>query len=195
MAQATKSSNARSSSSTKRRASGSKSSANGRSTSSRSRTSSRSQTRNGSTASKAASSKAKRTTSGAASKAAATPGQAAKEAASAGTKAAGKAIAAGAAKLKRPALVTGAAAAGVIGGVALKQRVDGSRSKGMRARLSRATPNLSLPKPGKPRLPKGAKLDLDGVSKTAQKVGSYGRQVDEVARAVQRASESAKKGK
>jgi hypothetical protein len=80
----------------------------------------------------------------------------------------------------------------------MKSRVDGSRRGGMRRRVSRAAPRPRLSLPRRPRnlsMPKRPKIDLDGISKTAERVGAYGRRVDEVATAVQHASETAKKGK
>jgi hypothetical protein len=120
------------------------------------------------------------------------PAAAARQAASAGTKAAGKAVGAAVAKAKKPLAVGGAAAIGVAGGLVLRDRVSQSRSQMLTKRIKR----VSLPKPPKNvDLDALKKIDFDKVSKAAERVGNYGRQVDEVASAVQRASEKAKKGK
>jgi hypothetical protein len=106
--------------------------------------------------------------------------------------AAGKAVAAAAGKLKTPILVGGAALAGVVGGTAIRNRITSTRSRGLGARLK----NVSLPKPRKGvDLDALTKLDFDKIAAAAERVGTYGRQIDEVAGAVRRASESAKKGK
>jgi len=120
------------------------------------------------------------------------PAAAARQAASAGTKAAAMAVGAALAKAKTPLAVGGATVAGVAGGLLLKDRVSQSRSR----KLTRRIKSVSLPKPPKNvDLDTLRKIDFDQVSKAAQRVGNYGRQVNEVATAVQRASESAKKGK
>jgi hypothetical protein len=116
----------------------------------------------------------------------------AKDAAVEGTKAAGKAVTATVARVKTPLLVGGAAVAGAVGGAALKDRLTGSRSNGLAKRFK----GVSMPNPTKNvNLEKLTNIDFDKVASTAQKVGNYGRQVDEVASAVKRASESAKKAK
>jgi hypothetical protein len=184
MAQASKSSTK--STGSRKRSSSRGSNGGGPSSSSRSKTSTRS--RNGASAS----SRAKRTTTKASSQAAAGPATAAKEAAAAGTKAAGKAVSTAVSKAKTPLLVGGAAIAGVVGGAALKDRMPGNRSNGLAKRFK----GMSMPNPTKNvDLGKLTNIDFDKVASTAQKVGNYGRQVDEVASAVKRASESAKKGK
>jgi hypothetical protein len=110
------------------------------------------------------------------------------EAAANGTKAAGKAVSTAVGKLKTPLLVGGAAVAGVVGGVAVR-----SKTKSKRGPLS----GLHMPGNGKgidlDRMRKS--IDFDKVASTARRVGSYGRQVGEVATAVERASTAAKKEK
>jgi hypothetical protein len=78
-----------------------------------------------------------------------------------------------------------------VGGVALKDRLPNGRPKGFAKRLK----GISLPKPTKGIGLDKLNVDLDRVSSTAQRVGNYGRRVDEVASAVKNASDSAKKSK
>ena len=137
---------------------------------------------------------ASKSTSNAASTAskATEPATAAREAASAVTVAAAKAVAAAAGKLKTPILVGGAALAGVAGGAAIRNRLSSTRSRGLGQRLK----NVALPKSsGGVDLDALTKLDFDKIASAAERVGTYGRQIDEVAGAVRRASESAKERK
>jgi hypothetical protein len=201
MAQASK----RSTSSSSRKSSSSKSRSNGSSSGSR-KTSSRARSAGSSRARSAGSSRAKSAGSSTASRtkraasangaSAAAPAAAAKDAAVAGTKAAGKAVSTAASKVKTPLMVGGAAIAGVVGGAAIRSKIQSNRAGPVRKRLNGFhMPNM--PKPGKAidvvKLRKS--VDLDRVADTAQRVGSYGRQVGEVAGAVERASKAAKKGK
>jgi hypothetical protein len=201
MAQASK----RSTSSSSRKSSSSKSRSNGSSSGSK-KTSSRARSAGSSRARSAGSSRAKSAGSSTASRtkraasangaSAAAPAAAAKDAAVAGTKAAGKAVSTAASKVKTPLMVGGAAIAGVVGGAAIRSKIQSNRAGPVRKRLNGFhMPNM--PKPGKAidvvKLRKS--VDLDRVADTAQRVGSYGRQVGEVAGAVERASKAAKKGK
>jgi hypothetical protein len=201
MAQASK----RSTSSSSRKSSSSKSRSNGSSSGSR-KTSSRARSAGSSRARSAGSSRAKSAGSSTASRtkraasangaSAAAPAAAAKDAAVAGTKAAGKAVSTAASKVKTPLMVGGAAIAGVVGGAAIRSKIQSNRAGPVRKRLNGFhMPNM--PKPGKAidvaKLRKS--VDFDRVADTAQRVGSYGRQVGEVAGAVERASKAAKKGK
>jgi hypothetical protein len=201
MAQASK----RSTSSSSRKSSSSKSRSNGSSSGSR-KTSSRARSAGSSRARSAGSSRAKSAGSSTASRtkraasangaSAAAPAAAAKDAAVAGTKAAGKAVSTAASKVKTPLMVGGAAIAGVVGGAAIRSKIQSNRAGPVRKRLNGFhMPNM--PKPGKAidvaKLRKS--VDFDRVADTAERVGSYGRQVGEVAGAVERASKAAKKGK
>ena len=104
-----------------------------------------------------------------------------------------------ASKAKTPLMVGGAAiagVAGVVGGAAIRNKIQGNRAGPVRKRLNGFhMPNM--PKPGKAidvdKMRKS--VDLDKVASTAQRVGTYGRQVGEVAGAVERASKAAKTGK
>ncbi len=88
-------------------------------------------------------------------------------------------------------MVTGAAIAGVAGGAVLKDRLSRNHSNGLVGRLK----GVSLPSPPKSLdVEKLTNIDFDKIASTAQRISTYGRQVDEVASAVKRASESAKKG-
>jgi hypothetical protein len=202
MAQASK----RSTSSSSRKSSSSKSRSNGSSSGSK-KTSSRARSAGSSRARSAGSSRAKSAGSSTASRtkragasangaSAAAPAAAAKDAAVAGTKAAGKAVSTAASKVKTPLMVGGAAIAGVVGGAAIRSKIQSNRAGPVRKRLNGFhMPNM--PKPGKAidvaKLRKS--VDFDRVADTAERVGSYGRQVGEVAGAVERASKAAKKGK
>jgi len=113
-----------------------------------------------------------------------------------------------ASKAKTPLMVGGAAiagVAGVVGGAAIRNKIQGNRAGPVRKRLNGFhMPNM--PKPGKAidvdKMRKSVdfdkmrkSVDFDKVASTAQRVGSYGRQVGEVAGAVERASKAAKQGK
>ena len=190
MAQASTRSKRGSSSGTKRSSSRTSSNGGGPSaSSSRSRGGSTSRKRTNNSSSTA--SKTRKRTSSAKSQATQAPASA-KEAAAAGTKAAGKAVATAVSKAKTPLMVGGAAVVGVVGGAALRDRLAHNRSNGFVGRLK----GVSMPSAPKVDLQGAFKsIDFDKVSKTAQRVGNYGRQVDEVATAVKNASESAKKAK
>jgi hypothetical protein len=90
-----------------------------------------------------------------------------------GTKAAGRAVATAAQRAKTPLVVGAAAAAGIAGGLVAKRLSNGSRSKGMR--LS----DISLPI-------RDGKLDLDAIASAAERVGSFGQQLGDVANALKR---------
>jgi hypothetical protein len=77
--------------------------------------------------------------------------------------------------------VTGAAAAGIAGAVAAKNRA-GVRRHRKRGRLA----GISLPK-------RNGKLDLDSVASAAQRVGQLARQVSDVASTIETTSKRAKK--
>ena len=104
-----------------------------------------------------------------------------------------------ASKAKTPLMVGGAAiagVAGVVGGAAIRNKIQSNRAGPVRKRLNGFhMPNM--PKPGKAidvdKMRKS--VDFDKVASTAQRVGTYGRQVGEVAGAVERASKAAKTGK
>jgi hypothetical protein len=187
MAEESKASTRRSTSNQRRRSSSGSSRSNGSGSSTASRKRASRRAKSGTKA--ATSSRTKRATPAAPSPPATT---AAKEAAVSGTKAAGQAISAAASKAKTPLMMGGAVIAGLAGGAALRDRLGNSRSAGVRQRLN----GLRMPRPDK-RLDLGKvkDIDFDKVASAAQRVGSYGRQVDEVASAVKRASEAAKKGK
>ncbi|MFL5871598.1 MAG: hypothetical protein ACJ75R_10980 [Solirubrobacterales bacterium] len=192
MAQASTKSRRSSASGGKKRSS-SRSSANGGGPSSSStRSTGKTRTRTKSNSS-ATATRARKRTSNAKSQATQAPTEAAREAAVEGTKAAGRAVGAAVSKAKTPLIVGGAAVAGVVGGAALRDRLAKNRSNGLVGKLK----GISMPSgPAKPDL-QGMikKIDFDKVSSAAERVGTYGRQVDEVAGAVKRASESAKKAK
>ena len=77
--------------------------------------------------------------------------------------------------------MTGAAAAGIVGAVAAKNR-GGS----LRLRKRRRLGGISLPK-------RNGRLDLDSVASAAQRVASVGQQVADVASAIETTSRRAKK--
>jgi hypothetical protein len=165
-----------------RASSKSKSRSNGTTSSSRKKTSAGSSRSGASAKGRDSASKSTSKAASTASKAA-EPATAAREAATAGTVAAGKAVAAAAGKLKAPILLGGMAVAGVVGGAAIRNRIASTRSRGFGRRLS----SLDLDSL--------TKLDFDKIAAAADRVGAYGRQIDEVAGAVRRASETAKQGK
>ncbi len=91
-------------------------------------------------------------------------------------------------KAKTPLIVGSAAIAGVAGGLAV--RAQHKRSRSLAGRLGAAASKrgkaVDLNKMRK-------NVDFDKLAETAQKVGTYGRQVGDVANAVERASKVAKK--
>jgi len=97
---------------------------------------------------------------------------AATEAARAGTRAAGRAVATAASRAKGPLILSGAAAAGIAGAVAARNR-GGSFQLKKRRRLG----GIALPK-------RNGKVDLDSVASAAQSVASLGQQVADVASAL-----------
>jgi hypothetical protein len=105
---------------------------------------------------------------------------AARKAAAAGTKAAGRAVASAASQAKVPLVIGGAAVTGAAGALIAKNRWGGSgRGRGGRRRIS-------LPM-------RNGKLDLDAVASAARRVGAIGEQVGDVANAIQRVGDGAKR--
>jgi hypothetical protein len=94
---------------------------------------------------------------------------AAGKAAAAGTKAAGRAVAAGAKRAQKPLAVGGGAAAGVLGGLALRRRANGSRNG--------ARHGFKLPVAG-------GRIDPDAVASAGKQVETFGRQLNIVATAL-----------
>jgi hypothetical protein len=95
----------------------------------------------------------------------------ARASAAAGTKAAGKAIAAAATRVKRPLIIGGSAAAGVIGGLLVHRQATRSGRNGLS--------KVSLPM-------RDGNLDLHGLAAAAHKAGDIGRQLDEIGGAIDR---------
>jgi hypothetical protein len=102
---------------------------------------------------------------------------AAGQAALAGTRAAGRAAVVAAKRVKTPLAVGGGAAAGIIGGLALRNRTNGSR-------FGSALRNVELPF-------RDGKLDLDAVASAAESVESFGKQAGTIATALR--AQSSKK--
>jgi hypothetical protein len=102
------------------------------------------------------------------------------EAARAGTRAAGRAVATAASRAKGPLIVGGAAAAGIAGAAAARNH-GGSRSR-RRKRFG----GIKLPT-------RNAKLDLDTVASTGQRIASFGQQLSDVASALDQVGGRSKK--
>jgi hypothetical protein len=96
---------------------------------------------------------------------------AAGQAALAGTRAAGQAAAALAKRAKTPLAIGGGAAAGVIGGLAIRKRANGRGFGGS------ALKNAKLPF-------RDGKLDMDAVASAAESVESFGKQVGTIGKAI-----------
>jgi len=94
--------------------------------------------------------------------------------------------------MKTPLMLGGATIAGLAGAAAVRGKMEGKRTGALRKRVN----GIRLPKPGKAfdlgKVRKG--IDFDNVASAAHRVASYGRQVGDVADAVERASKAAKKG-
>jgi hypothetical protein len=92
------------------------------------------------------------------------------KAAAAGTRAAGKAVSSAVSRAKVPVIAGGAAAAGLVGGLAVIRRHQGGTRRN------------------------GA-FDFDNIIAAAQRLGSFGEEIGRAATAIQRATESPKRSK
>jgi len=90
---------------------------------------------------------------------------------------AGETVAEAASKAKTPLIAGGAAVAGAVGGVLVKNRIDASRGPMQKLRrVSLPTPSRALTR----------KIDLGTVKSTAERVGSLSQQAADIAAAAEK---------